>query len=82
MTFRTWWTAIVFTVMTAAPAIAQIDQGSFAGTIRDQTNAFVAGAKVKIKNERTGEERTVLSNQEGYFLIGSLKPSTYTIRAD
>jgi hypothetical protein len=82
MTYRKWWAAILFTVMTAAPAIAQIDQGSFAGTIRDQSNAFVGGAKVKVKNERTGEERTVLSNPEGYFLIGSLKPSTYTIRAE
>ena len=82
MTFRTWWAAIAITVMTAAPAMAQGDQGSFAGTIRDQTNAFVAGAQVKMKNERTGEERTVLSNQEGYFLIASLKPSTYTIRAE
>jgi hypothetical protein len=82
MIYRTWWAAIVFAVMTAAPAGAQVDQGRFAGTIRDQTSAFVGGATVKVKNERTGEERAVLTNTQGYFLIGSLKPSTYTIRVE
>src|SRR5713101_4013046 len=82
MTYRNGLAAIVLAVMTAAPAFAQVDEGRFTGTIRDQTNAFVASAKVKVKNERTGEERAVLTNQQGYFLIGSLKPSTYTIRAE
>jgi hypothetical protein len=82
MTFRKWLAGFLLIVASAATAFAQGDQGRFTGTVRDQTNAFVAGATVKVKNERTGEERTVLSNQQGYFLIGSLKPSTYTIRAE
>src|SRR5215467_10142464 len=82
MTFRKWLAAILFVAAGAAPAFAQVDQGRFTGTVRDQTNAFVAGATVKVKNERTGEERSVVTNQDGHFLIGSLKPSTYTIRAE
>src|SRR5215470_10516365 len=82
MTFRKWLTAILFVAAGAAPAFAQVDQGRFTGTVRDQTNAFVTGATVKVKNERTGEEHTALSNQQGYFLIASLKPSTYTIRVE
>ena len=82
MTSRTWLAAIVLAGMTAAPAFGQVDQGRFSGTVRDQTNAFVPGASVKVKNDRTGEERLVLTNQQGYFLVGSLKPSTYSIRAE
>jgi hypothetical protein len=82
MTFRKWLTALLLVAASAATALAQVDQGRFTGTVRDQTNAFVAGATVKVKNERTGEERTALTNQQGYFLIGSLKPSVYTIRAE
>src|SRR5215467_4606958 len=82
MTVRKWLTALFLIAVCAAPAAAQTDQGRFTGTVRDSQNAFVAGATVKVKNERTGEERSVLSNQQGYFLIGSLKPSTYTIRAE
>src|SRR5215470_12502841 len=61
---------------------AQTDQGKFSGTVRDQTNAFVSGAKVTAKNERTGEERTALTNDQGYFLISYLKPSSYTLKAE
>src|SRR5262249_17497146 len=70
--------------MTAAPAtvLAQTDQGKVGGTVRDQSNAFVSAAKVTVKNEKTGEERTALTNEQGYFLISFLKPSTYTIRAE
>jgi len=82
MTLRKWLTAFLLVAVSVATAFAQNDQGRFTGTVRDQTNAFVAGATVKVKNERTGEERTALTNQQGYFLIGSLKPSTYTIRAE
>jgi hypothetical protein len=82
MTVRKWLTAFMLVAIGAATAMAQTDQGRFTGTVRDSQNAFVAGATVKVKNERTGEEREALTNQQGYFLIGSLKPSTYTIRAE
>src|SRR5499427_5679256 len=82
MTVRKWLTAFILVAIGAATAMAQTDQGRFTGTVRDSQNAFVAGATVKVKNERTGEEREVITNQQGYFLIGSLKPSTYTIRAE
>ena len=82
MTFRKWLAVFVLVAATAATAFAQGDQGRFTGTVRDSTGAFVAGATVKVKNERTGEERDVLTNQQGNFLIGNLKPSSYTIRAD
>jgi len=82
MTVRKWLTALFLIAVCAATAAAQTDQGRFTGTVRDSQSAFVAGATVKVKNERTGEEREVLTNQQGYFLIGSLKPSNYTIRAE
>src|SRR5512138_3899141 len=81
MTFRKWLAAFLLVAAWAATTWAQVDQGRFTGTVRDETNAFVAGATVNVKNERTGEERAVLTNQQGHFLVGSLKPSTYTIRA-
>jgi hypothetical protein len=52
------------------------------GTARDATNAFVAGAAVSVRNERTGEQRSSATNDQGYFLIGSLKPSNYTVRVE
>jgi hypothetical protein len=74
--------AVLVAALGSAPAFAQVDQGKINGTVRDQTGAFIAQAKVTAKNERTGEERSVLSNDQGYFLVGNLKPSTYTIKAE
>ncbi|HKB13341.1 MAG TPA: TonB-dependent receptor [Vicinamibacterales bacterium] len=72
--------AVAMTV-DAPPLLAQVDQGRIAGTVRDQSGAFAAGVPVKIKNERTGEERSATTNDKGYFLVTGLKPSTYTIVA-
>lgn len=61
---------------------AQTDQGRIAGTVRDQSNAFASSTPVRVKNERTGEERTAVTNDKGYFLVSGLRPSTYTIAVE
>jgi Carboxypeptidase regulatory-like domain len=82
MTQHRWILAVLLLVVCSATGYSQTDQGKVSGTVRDQSGAFVAGAKVTVKNERTGEERSGLSNDQGYFLISYLKPSTYTIKTD
>ena len=47
----------------------------------DPSGAFVPGATVVVKNERTGEERKVVTNAEGRYIVAGLRPSVYTIRA-
>ena len=63
-----------------ASTFAQTDQAKIAGTARDQSSAFVPAAQITVRNERTGDERTALTTDQGHFLIGSLKPSSYTIK--
>src|SRR4030095_14076014 len=53
----------------------------FSGTVLDQTGAFVPGAAVTVKNQRTGEVRTVTNTAEGRSVVPNLKPSVYTITA-
>ena len=61
-------------------AHAQND-GRFSGVVIDASGAFVPGATVTVKNEKTGEERTVTSGPGGRYIIANLKPSVYTISA-
>src|SRR4051794_39717315 len=75
-----WVVTAVTLAMLPSLAAAQSD-GRVSGTVRDQSNAFVAGATVKVKNEKTGEVRAALSNDAGYFVVSPLKPSTYTVSA-
>jgi hypothetical protein len=82
MSVGKWVLAILFAATTAGSAFAPGELGRVSGIVRDQSNAFVADAKVLVKNERTGDERTALTNSDGYFIIGSLRPSTYTIKVE
>src|SRR6185295_6259362 len=74
--------ALAFLMSLPASTFAQGEQGRVSGIVRDQSNSFVSNAKVLVKNERTGEERSLPTNDQGYFLIGSLRPSTYTIKVE
>jgi hypothetical protein len=78
--FRWVVTAVILAFLPSVAA-AQSD-GRVSGTVRDQSNAFVAGATVKVRNEKTGEVRAVLSSDAGYFVVSPLKPSIYTVSAE
>ncbi len=60
-------------------SFAQTDQGRIVGTIRDANNAVIPGATVTVHNDRTGEERTVTTNEDGVYTVTALKPAPYTV---
>ena len=74
--------SVTISLMFGSPntALAQGD-ARFSGTVLDQTGAFVPGAMVTVKNQKTGEERTATSTAQGRYVVSNLKPSIYTIRA-
>src|SRR5215831_1132098 len=83
MKFLRWLTSgAALVALCTSSAWAQGETGRMAGIVRDQSGAFAPGVIAKVKNERTGEERTATTNDQGYFLITPLRPSTYTIRVE
>src|SRR4051812_40553020 len=79
---KTTGVLLIAALMLALPSSARAQtDGRFSGVVLDGTGAFVPGATVTIRNERTGEERTVQANDQGLYVVTSLKPSVYTIRA-
>ena len=71
--------AAALLMLAPIPATAQTDAGRITGTVRDSSNAFVQGATVTTKNTKTGETRTIQTNDQGFFVISPLKPSIYSI---
>src|SRR5262245_54970654 len=67
---------LVWSVTTFAP----VENRRNAGTGKDPTGGVIPGAAVTVKNEKTGEMRATTSNQAGYFVVASLKPSTYSVK--
>ena len=58
---------------------AQTDNSSISGMVKDPTGASVAGAKVTIRNEGTAFERTVNTNETGFYTITNLSPGYYAV---
>src|SRR6188508_1069499 len=79
MKLRTIWLVVLLLV----PSIgwAQSDT-RIAGTVRDSSGGAIPGAKVSVKNEKTGEERKTTTSTQGYFLVAGLKPSTYDVKVE
>ena len=72
--------AVVF--LFSSSSYAQSDYGSITGFAKDPSGAVVPNAKVTVKNEGTGEERSSLTNESGYFVVPNLQPSYYTVTAE
>jgi len=59
-------------------AVAQ-SSGSITGTVRDDTDAVVAGARVEVTNPATSARRTAVSNSDGNYLVAALGAGRYTV---
>lgn len=74
--------AAVLSLACAMSALAQSDNATLAGYVKDQNGAVVANAKVTIKSETRAFERTTTTNGEGYYVISSLPPGNYTVTVE
>jgi hypothetical protein len=53
--------------------------GAISGTVKDPAGAVIAGAQVQIRNEATGETRSVTTDDQGRFRIDKLAPGRYKL---
>jgi hypothetical protein len=69
-------------VLTCATANAQSDLGSIGGFVKDPSGGVVPKAKVIVKNEATGQQHQVSTNDSGYYTVPNLPPGYYTMSAE
>lgn len=72
---------LTFIFIAAGFSLGQNDQGRIKGTVTDANGALVPGATVTVKNEKTGETRTVNVTDDGTFTVVALSPTTYAVTA-
>ncbi len=53
--------------------------GTIVGTVTDSTGAVIPAAKVKVTDEATSNSRETNANDQGYYVVPGLRPSTYTV---
>ena len=66
----------------SAPAFAQGGRSEINGTVVDAQKAVLPGATVTATNEDTGLVRESVADDTGRFVMPSLLPGTYTVKAD
>lgn len=63
----------------AAAALNAQTTGSLGGTVQDQTNALIPGAKITLVNTASKARRTTTADSHGVFQMQALQPATYDL---
>ena len=66
----------------ASPVFAQGGRTEITGTVVDQGKAVLPGVTLTVINEATGLQRTAVTSGDGRFVIPTLVPGTYSIKAE
>ncbi|MGQ0543291.1 MAG: TonB-dependent receptor [Blastocatellia bacterium] len=76
-----WLVALLITMSSISFAQSQATTGLIQGTVVDPNGAVVPGASIVVRNADTGFERTVTSNDDGFFTAPLLPLGKYRITA-
>jgi hypothetical protein len=69
---------VFFLLVLSAASFAQ-GMGDIVGTVTDPSGAVLAGAKVTAIETGTGILRTTTTDAQGYYVLPSVKPASYTV---
>ena len=62
-----------------AKAPAQVSTATINGTVHDSSGAVIPGASVVLHNIAQNVDRTVTTNDVGYYVIENINPGSYTL---
>src|SRR5947209_3593917 len=68
-----------FCTLFVPAAFAQRDSGTVSGTVQDQNHAVIPNANVTLENTATGDKRTSVSNETGFFHFAAVPVGTYKV---
>lgn len=62
--------------------LAQSDNSSISGIVKDSSGSVVPNAKVIVRNEGTGFERQTTTNESGFYTATNIAPGYYTVTVE
>src|SRR5579864_534233 len=63
-------------------ALAQTSSATVSGQVQDPSGLAVAGARVVLTNELTGDTRSATTDTIGQFVFTSVQPGRFTLAAE
>ena len=76
------WTAAFVCILAFCGTLYSQGLGTILGTVTDPSGALVPGATVKITEEGTSLARSATTDVQGYYVIPSLRPGSYTLSVE
>lgn len=82
---RAYAVAILFlacataTLLCSVPVTAQTVTGTLQGTVSDMNGAVIPNAEIIVRNVDTGQERTLTTNSDGFYLASFLPLGRYNV---
>ncbi len=70
---------VVLACASNAHLSAQSIYGTFTGIVSDPSNAVIANATIKLRDQQSGVVRETATNSEGYYTFASVPPGAYEI---
>jgi hypothetical protein len=71
--------ALAALLLLGVTLLAQSDLGSISGFVKDPSGAMIPKAQVRVKNEATGTERSVTTNESGAYTVTNIPAGLYSI---
>src|SRR3974390_2828514 len=73
---------IVSILIFLSSILAHAQTSQVSGQVHDTTEAAVAGAAVTLTRVETGDHRTIVSSEEGYYSFPLLLPGRYQLKVE
>ncbi|MBZ5636441.1 MAG: TonB-dependent receptor [Acidobacteriia bacterium] len=73
--------AIACLVIFGMPSWAQYESATLTGVVTDSAGAVVPNAEVKATSDATNQVTSAITNSEGRYVFGILRPGTYQVTA-
>ena len=70
---------IAFAAMLSGNLPAQSIYGTLTGIVSDPSQAVVAGAALKLRDQQSGSQRDTVTNTDGYYTFSSVPPGAYQL---
>jgi hypothetical protein len=71
--------AVILLGIAVHPVVAQVESGTFVGTVRDASGGTVSGAAVTITETQTNVAHKTFTNDQGEYNASHLNPGLYTV---
>lgn len=72
---------LLFVAATVVPSLFAQSTGTIQGTVTDPSTAPIPNATVLVHEENTGQERSIVTDAEGFYFVPSLPVGTWRVEA-